>query len=270
MSRTDRLKKISAAFDVAYALSEYERICIYTEMVTFDEIRLFALEELERIKEHLIATRNYALLDVIKDRLYDIGIEFTYVRPHHTTVKTVYANTQNVHILAKTTEKAALNIIDAYPSCYERPKEFLDECYDHFFTTIQDLTYYAFEPRNLFASVFKCISLIENDEKRHSLMFRLKEEIFESDGMCLTGCIVRLVNSLRGFGMDQFETELDEYEHERSKAFHLLTKALEGENVDTPFNLIKSVKKLIKDKRVNLPKKYAIRILEAYTGVKNL
>lgn len=263
MNRSERLKMLCSAYDIADQLSIYDQIHIYVEMITFDEVKKFAEPEISRIRDQLITLRDYNMLDVLKNCLYSIGIEFNYNRPN--TAPTFYSNSQNVHVLAKSTEKSALNIIRAYPSTYARPDEFSEEIFDYFFHSIEKFAYHAFEPKDLFASVYSCILASENSEE---MIKRLKEEILESDGMCLTGCIGRLINALRGFGNYDFETKIDEYEQERSKSFYHITKAIEELKIDVT-NLIPEIEQLVNgsNKYVKVSRKYGKRILEAYTGV---
>lgn len=258
MDRTERLKMLCAAFDIAQNLPISDQIRIYTEMLTFEEVKQFAKPEIDRIRDQLVIQRDYNMLEVLKEHLYNIGIEFNYSRPK----PTLYTNNQNVHVLAKSTEKTALAIIKAYPSHYFRPVRFSLEIFDSFFKSIEEFEYHAFEPRKLFASVYECMITSKNSE---AMLERLKEEIIESDGMCLTGCVVRLVNALRGFDVE-FETKIDEYEHERSKSFYHLTKAIAELNIDTT-NLIPEIGKLVNNKHVHISRKFGIRILEAYTGL---
>ena len=105
-----------------------------------------------------------------------------------------------------------------------------------------------------------------SSENVEEMLIRLDEEIKESNGMCLTGCIVRLINSLRGFDIE-FETTMDEYEHERSKSFYHLTKNIEETGLDT-INLIPEIERIVNTKIIKLSRKFGTRILEAYTGVK--
>ena len=262
MNRTEKLKMLCSAADKAETLSIYDQIHIYVEMFNFVEVKRFAEPEIDRIREYLVNIRDYNMLDVMKTCFYNIGIEFNYQRPNHVK-PTFYTNSQNVHVLAKSTENTALAIIRAYPSKYYRPDRFSSELYDFFFKSIEDFTYHSFEPQNLFASVYACIMSSENVEE---MLIRLDEEIKESNGMCLTGCIVRLINSLRGFDIE-FETTMDEYEHERSKSFYHLTKNIEETGLDT-INLIPEIERIVNTKIIKLSRKFGTRILEAYTGVK--
>lgn len=256
MNRTERLKMLCSAYDVASQLPIYDQIHIYVEMITFDEVKIFAEPEITRIKEQLVADRDYTMLDVLKNCLHNIGIEFNYNLP----APTFYTSSQNVHILAKSTEKTALEIIGAYPSIYTRPARFSAETYDFFFHSIENFSFHSFEPKDLFASVYTCILSSKNMEE---MLERLKEEILDSQDMCLTGCIGRLVNALRGFGIEEFETKIDKYEQERSKTFYQITKSLKDLN-----NLLPEIKQLVNDKNgVKLSRKFGKRILEAYTGV---
>jgi vacuolar-type H+-ATPase subunit C/Vma6 len=203
---------LSQAFDIAHLLPIHDQIHIYVEMHLFDEIRDFAKAPLLELQNKLINSMDFDSLNLMKNLLYNIGIDFNYKK-----LKTFYTDSHNVHSLAKSTDAIAKSIIKECPNSYNRPSELADSVFDHFFEAIESLEYHAFDPKKLFASVFKCII----DSNNIEILNRLKEELIETEGLCLTGCITRLVNSIRGFGFDKFETKINDYEYEKSKYFFL-------------------------------------------------
>jgi len=270
MKRIDKLKTLAIKFDNDHLLSLDERIMLYVNMSAYDEIKSYAEKPLTDIKIMLAETRNYESLRVMKNAYYSIGQEFHYDQPIFIDHKTVYNDKQNVHTLVNDTTRVALKIIRDYSSLYYRPAEFSANEFAHFFYTIESTPTSEFCPKSLFASVYKCIMSTNSVNKKLNMLNRLKEELKESDGMCFSGCIVRLINALRGFGFDSYETKLDAYEYERSKAYYCITKIIDSEHIDItiPNELVKRVKNIVNDNTVQLSKTYGCRILESYTGLK--
>jgi len=249
---------LSREFDRTDFLPYNRQVELYVEMLKYDELKPFAAERVELLKQQLLNDRNYSKLDFLKEKLHSIGIEFLYVSPQKTTF---YVNEHNVHVLAKSTEQVALKLIKTYATnkCYKRPEILVD--YAHFFEAIERLEYHAFDPKQLFMAVWECIL---NNKHKNEMITRLKEELEESYGMCLTGCVVRLINSIRGFNLVEFETCLDKYEHERARAFHLISSNID---VSDPNIITSEIQRVVNEKIVKLSKKYGKKILEDYTGV---
>lgn len=270
MKRCEQLRSLAARFDNDHTLSINEKIILYVEMLTFEELNPFAEKPLMDLQTMLIENQNYDSLELMKDSYYAIGREFHYDRPIVNNRKTFYNDMQNVHKLVNTTKCIALKLINDYPSLYFRPPEFSDNCFMHFFGIIENIQYDEFSPKDLFASVYQCIKSTIDKNTRFNLLNRLKEELKESDGMCFSGCVVRLINTMRGFGLEKYETIIDEYEYERSKVYYLFNKICKHENIDLtrPNDLAEKISTIVNTNKIHLSKKYGQRILESYTGLK--
>lgn len=220
-------------------------------MIQYDELKDFAMPELVKIKTRMIANNDYESLYMMKSALYYSNIDIAIPE------RTFYSDRHNVHTIARATEEAALEIIKAYPAEYRRPHE-LRACCVHFFDMIENGgAFNSFDPKQLFASVYECVRV----NKHHDLMNRLKEEMLDANnGVCLTGCVARLVNVLRGYELN-FDVNIDEYEYERCKVFHLLSLELTDSE-----NIADDVEKVVNSGIVEINKEYGTRILEAYTG----
>lgn len=251
--------ELSALFDAADSLTVREKIKLYVDMMSYDFLKPFADESLSVLKRDLVRIQDHDNLEFLKRLLYDIGIDFQY----HIPAKTVYDNKQNVHVLSKSTVQAAEKIIKSYPtSDFYIPDEL--KGYTDFFETITQSSYNnTLDPKSLFMSVWNCIC---NSKLRDELLNRLIEELEDANGQCLTGCIGRLVNALRGFDFVDFETELDDYEYERSKIFNIFTKHMNDKNI-TDFNdIVNEIERIVNNDIVTLSSVYGKRILNAYTG----
>jgi len=270
MKRCERLRSLATKFDNDHILSITEKIILYAEMFTFEELKPFAEKPLMDLQTMLIENQNHDSLELMQEIYYAIGLEFHYDRPLANNSKTFYNDKQNVHKLVSTTKRIALKLINDYPGLYFRPPEFSDNCFMHFFEIIENTQYDEFSSKDLFASVYQCINSTIDKNTRLNLLNRLKEELKESDGMCFSGCVVRLINTIRGFGFEKYETIIDEYEYERSKVYYLINKICEHENIDLtrPSDLADKISNIVNTNKVHLSKKYGQRILESYTGLK--
>lgn len=258
----ERIMQLSATFDIAELLPTVEKIKLYVDMLSYDCLKTFAEDALDTLKRDLIAMKDRENLELLKNYLYSIGIAFTY----HLPEKSVYDNKHNVHVLAQSTLDVARNIIKSYPTTNNKfyiPMELKE--YKHFFKSIQDSTLYnnTLDPKQLFMSVWNCIC---NSSDKIDLLNRLKQELDDAQGHCLTGCIVRLVNALRGFDFIDFETKLDEYEYERSKTFNILTRHMNQNNITEPGDIIHEIERIVNSDVISLSPSYGKRILDAYTG----
>ena len=257
----DNALRLSAKFDNAVSLPLKDQINLYVEMMSYDFLKPFADEPLDRIKQDLVIMKDYHNLKRIKDLLYKKGIDFNYNKPK----RTFYNDKHNVHSLSQSTIQVAQRIIASYPSsAFYIPTELIK--FEKFFDVIMNAESYnsTIEPKSLFMAVWLCIT---NSEYKDDLLKRLKEELNEAKGHCLTGCIVRLVNSLRGFDFPQFETELDDYEYERSKTFAFLTKHLTEYDITSSEGIVREIERIVNDgKTIVMSLAYGKRILDAYTG----
>jgi hypothetical protein len=92
---------------------------------------------------------------------------------------------------------------------------------------------------SLFASVWLYVT---THEEREALTKRLLEEMSESEDMCLSGHMVRLVNSVKGFGIeDVFEFNLEQYEYIKANIFNQLNKLLDVTVLDNLLDRMEGV-----------------------------
>lgn len=255
----ERMRYLSSEFDrMDESIPITERIYIYSEMLTYEDLKSFALESITKLYEDLIYHMDYRNIEILKNVLYDFGIEFIYV----THQKTIYSDGENVHTTVSSTTKVALKLMKDYPGLeYKRPLEL--SVYSWFFNMIESETYHAFDPKVLFMSIWK---FIMNNEYKDDMILRLKEELEDSNGLCMTGCIVRLMNSIRGFGYEKYETKLDDYEYEKSKMFNVFNRELKNYVFDTRIMNVR-LKELLNSKKILLSDKHDIDILRSYTGI---
>jgi hypothetical protein len=254
---------LSAMFDIADSLPTTDKIRLYVDMMSYEFLKPFADESLDDLKRDLLMRKDHNNLELLKHLLYNIGIDFKY----HLAEKTVYDNKHNVHILSKSTIEVAHKIIKSYPtSSFYIPSELKE--YDDFFKLLVNSEPYnnTLDSKSLFMSIWNCIC---NSKHRDDLLNRLKQELDDAKGHCLTGCIVRLVNAIRGFNFLEFETELDDYEYERSKTFNLLTKHLNQYNITSSEDIINEIERIVNKNIIVLSQSYGKRILDAYTGTKS-
>ena len=129
--------------------------------------------------------------------------------------------------------QAAKEIMSRYPCPYTRRP------FDHpFFDVIEteELVNGIHMP-SLFASVWLYITTHKEHE---ALTKRLFEEMNESEDMCLSGHMVRLVNSVKGFG-DVFDFNLEQYEYDKAHIFNQLNKLIDVTVLDNLLDRIESV-----------------------------
>lgn len=167
------------------------------------------LKDLRLYCEELTSSNSY----------YIYIFEATFSRWMHIPSKTVYHNPQNVHVFITPAAQAAKEIMSKYPCRYIRRP------FEHpFFKMIEteELVNGIHLP-SLFASVWLYIT---THKEHDALTMRLVEEMNESGDMCLSGHMVRLVNSVKGFD-DAFEFNLEQYEYNKAHIFNQLNKLLD-------------------------------------------
>lgn len=223
----DRLYNL---YCIRFVLDKEEKINLYSNMVRYDELKTYA-----RIETGL----------------------FKIFEPKE---KTFYENGENVHVLNESTVRAALRLIKEYGyGTYFRPIEFKN--YEIFFSSLERHSFYAFCPKRLFSAVYEYAA---KSVHRDEITKRIAEEISESEGLCITGCIGRLMNALSGFVDEKFRVNLDPYEESKIRVFRSLS-----ENVDLyGDDILREIETVVNNGVVNLPPIYALDILKAYTGEK--
>lgn len=253
-SRGERLKYVARVFDNYEKMSNEDKCKVLVEMCEYQELGNVTETELGKLKRTLIYERRYDLLQMLKNALNDIGVHFDYTKP------TIYNNAQNVHAVESSTIEILKKIINKFGGGkYFRPCEL--KSHEYFFdmieTPIMDL---GVDPRKAFAAVWKCIT---SNVRKEMIIHRLRDEITDSEGKCLSGCLGRLVNSIRGFGLDEYETKINDYEYERGKIYYVLNSKLVNTDPDA---IAENIKMLIDRKHIKPSVLNGCRILNEYSG----
>ena len=237
-----RVKMLSKEYDTDDMLDIDDRINLYRRMMDYDELRPFAIESVTKLVKEASGR------ELEKYRVFNLKMFI----PHRVAF---YDDEHNVHGLSAETVRVAINIINKWPCNYHRPREL---SFPAFFTDLEQSVFYDFDPKKLFASIWMCVT-----SSPHSceLKRRVNEELSDATGMCLTGCITRLVNVIRGFQPD-FETIMDDYEYARSKVYYELNKHINPYEDD----ILNQIVTVVNSGTVSLPEKHALFILKAYTG----
>lgn len=205
-------------YDNEHTLTHDSRIRMYEDLLAVimsDDmigtlLKYDVLRSLRSYCEELTSSNSYHIIYRFED---------AFSKWIHIPAKTVYHNPQNVHMFMTPAAQAAREIMNKYPCLYTcRP-------FDHpLFNVIEtnELVNGIHIP-SLFASVWLYIT---THKERDALIKRLVEEMNESEDMCLSGHMVRLVNSVKGFD-DEFEFNLEQYEYNKARIFNQLNKLLD-------------------------------------------
>lgn len=219
-------------YDNEHSLTHDSRIRMYEDLIASvasdDMISALMLNDilksLRLYCEELTASNNFHIIYRFED---------TFSRWMYVPAKTVYHNPQNVHMFMTPAAQAAKEIMSKYPCTYtHRP-------FEHpFFNVIEtDELVNGIHMPSLFASVWLYITAHKEHE---SLTKRLFEEMSESEDMCLSGHMVRLVNSVKGFD-DAFEFNLEQYEYNKAHIFNQLNKLLDVTVLDNLLDRMEGV-----------------------------
>lgn len=210
-------------FDQEHSLTHNVRVRMYEELldaVTSDYLLSTLLLDdilkgLRQYCDELASSHDYHTIYKFED---------TFSKWMHIPAKTVYHNPQNAHMFMTPAVQAAKEIMNKYPSVYiQRPFE------HSFFDMIEtEVLVNGIHMPSLFASVWEYIS----NHKEKDLMTRLLEEMDDSVDMCLSGHLVRLVNSVKGFDNNSFHFNIELYEYNKARVFHLINKTLDLTTLD--------------------------------------
>lgn len=227
-----RFRNLINLLDNEHNLTHDVRIHMYEELlkiVSNDDILSVlmlndVLKSLRLYCEELASSNNYRVIYRFED---------SFSKWMHIPSKTVYHNPQNVHVFMTPAARAAKEIMSKHPCKYNRP-------FDHaFFKMIEtDELVNGIHMPSLFASVWLYITTHDESEV---LRGRLLEEMNESEDMCLSGHMVRLVNSVKGFD-DVFEFNLEQYEYDKARIFNQLNRLLDVTMLD---NLLKRMQDVV-------------------------
>lgn len=219
-------------YDNERSLAHDSRIRMYEDLlaaVTSDDtistlLLNDILKSLRVYCEELSASNNFDIIYRFED---------TFSKWMHIPAKTVYHNPQNVHMFMTPAARAANEIMSKYPCPYTRRP------FEHpFFTVIEtEEQVNGIHIPSLFASVWLYIT---THKEREALTKRLFEEMSESEDMCLSGHMVRLVNSVKGFD-DAFEFNLEQYEYNKAYIFNQFNKLIDVTVLDKLLDRIEGV-----------------------------
>jgi hypothetical protein len=219
-------------YDNERALTHDCRIRMYEDLlvaVTSDDmisdlILNDVLKSLRLYCEELTSSNNYHII---------YKFEAIFSRWMHIPPKTIYHNPQNVHVFMTPAAQAAKEIMSKYPCTYTHKP------FEHpFFDVIEtEELVNGIDIRNLFASVWLYIT---THKEHDALTRRLIEEMNESEDMCLSGHMVRLVNTVKGFD-DAFEFNLEQYEYNKAHIFNQLNKLLDVTVLDNLLDQMENV-----------------------------
>jgi hypothetical protein len=215
-------RKLTNLYDNEKNLCHADRIYMYEELllaITSDDLLKDlmlndVITSLRSYCEELTSTNNYHII---------YKFESIFSKWMHIPSKTIYHNPQNVHVFMNPAIDAARAIINKYPSTYtERP-------FEHpFFDSIETSEMInGICIRTLFASIW---SYITAHKDREELIQRLKEEIDDSKDMCLSGHMIRLINTVNGY--DDFQFNIDQYEYSKANIFNQLNKLIDVTTLD--------------------------------------
>lgn len=255
MFNVTEMKNLCAMFDKIDYLHIHDRCTLLVKMYGYVDLVEFARPETEKLIRMLKRNRDYDNLELLSSLLSTVNIVLKVDRPP----TLLYDNEHNVHAFTSTTMDVAKRLVTHHTAAeYYRPSQLSGSEYDHFFMMIEQCTCNGVDPRQIFAAVWRCVA--GNSDYTE----RLKQELIDSRGTCLVGCIGRMINALRGLGFDEYETVMDTYEHERCVLYHQLTTLLTGTDPD---DIAANIQQLINCHAISPSDEYGFRILSEYSGV---
>lgn len=249
-----RLMNLMNIYDNEINLSHDDRIEMYVQI--FEEVTFIPLlfedmiESLKTYYNELRKNNNYNAINKLESKLKN--------KLFIHTSKDIYQNIDNVHNFTSNTVKIAKKIMKKYPSKYiKRP-------FDHYFFDMieKEDNYNDINIPDLFSSVYYYIL---NHKYKDEMLKRFNEEIDDANNMCISGCVNRLINSIRGFNdRNEFNLTLEMYEYEKAKVFNEINKYLDVFSLDNFFERLES---LVNKGTIYLPssKKMTIEILNNYS-----
>ncbi len=249
ISMTDALK----LYAMDNLLNPIDRIYLYDKLLS-DSILTADVK-----KDILVAVRS--LKRSIDDRADEEALDhFDSIFRMPNKRLSFYQKTHNVHIISGSTVANANRFIELYRSTYTgRP-------YDHvFFDTIESCPTYNDDSLNildLFAAIYR---FIEESAYKTDLHRRLKEEMDDAVGTCLTGHVCRLFNVLRGYVDNDLDVVIEnDYDLYRTKIFSNLTKVV---NVyDDRAKLLVDIKSIVNENLIDINDNFILSVLNEYTG----
>lgn len=239
----DRFTNCCRRYDDKCIDSE-DRIALFVEMLSFDDVFDVSGVVFQDIAEFRYRNRNNTrLLQLLEEALIDYNLP-----------SSIYDDRQNTHSFTEEARHAAKYLI----STYLLDKE---SCLDHH-PTVMFIRGKMCNDIDLY-SLYKSIVCFANG--RHEIIERLREELDEAQGTCMTGHLTRLVNALSGF-TDEPLLRMNDYDYQKGLLFHRFNKLVIGKH-DRDDILSTVLSSLSDDEKTN---PIISRIVDEYTGETNL
>lgn len=247
MSFAREMQILASFYDIEETLSFNQRIVLYEKMLTLEDLKHFAIESIKNWLPELPEGKRRDVAQLLKTKFLPIPIFDTF-----------FHDKQNVHILASSTTDVAKRLCDRFgDELTKTPQEL-----KRFSGILKEIkrSEFEFDGSKLLKAIWYVVSVsIHNIE----MLNRLKEELVECENVCLVGCVSRLINALRGFGLDEFETKINEYEIEKSRIFHKLSSMWDVTDPD-----LKKIQTIVNSHPTEFSGKFILQILNDYTGTK--
>jgi hypothetical protein len=236
----ERFMILMNLFDQEHSLSHEHRIKMYEELLELiskdvlltESVLPDILKALNKYCEELTLTNNFKVI---------FEFEHIFSQWMHIPSRTIFHNPQNIHTFVEPAILAANEIMKYHPC------KFTKRPFEHkFFDVIEEAKVISgINLPDLFASVWLYIT---EHKDRESLIKRLKEEMDECLNMCLSGHMVRLVNSVKGFG-DKFEFNLEQFEYDKAFIFNQLNKKLDLTILD---KILDHIEEIVNGKEIDM------------------
>jgi hypothetical protein len=237
---SERFMILMNLFDQEQSLPHDRRISLFEELLELSSNDVLLtelvlpdiLKALNKYCEELTLTNNFKVI---------FKFEHIFSQWMHIPSRTIFHNPQNIHMFVEPAILAAKEILKYYPC------KFNSRPFEHkFFDVIEETRVLnGINLPDLFASVWLYITKHKDSE---SLIKRLKEEMDECLDMCLSGHLVRLVNSVKGFD-DKFEFNLEQFEYDKAFIFNQLSKKLDLTNLD---KILDHIEEIVNKKEIDM------------------
>lgn len=256
-----------------YCIQTFIRLCQeYDEEDKLDDVGKFNLYKNLYNWRFLIDEPLKQSISALWKRVYYAGneqllktIEETFALRINATH--LYRDKHNVHCFVTSSLDVAKNLMQKYPKQFSKlvKLDFYKDLYnqnvdidvtklDCFFETINH-TFHDIIILDLFASIYM---YIKQHEYSCCLFLRLVEEMYDSNNVCLSGHVVRLINCVQGFDMEY--TISNDYEYNKAKVFHILNTNIDIYDFD-----LKAIEKFVNSHLFEVEDVVLLSILEQYT-----
>jgi hypothetical protein len=220
----ESFRYLASIYDHDTSLPVHERIDLYSKLINEPLVKDDVMTSIRAFAHELRRQRNFTSLKILLEscRLSFVPKDLFYDEGH------------NVHAFASESEAIARRIIERWPATYS--------------TTIEHPFVKEVERMNLtdlFASILR---FIYQSKHQDELMKRLYEEMDEGQGTCTTGHICRLINVVRGYMGNHYETKMTIKDHDKNVVFNLLNNRVD---MMDPSGILTGIHTVIKATRHN-------------------